>query len=375
MTSSLYVHVPFCVVKCGYCDFNSYAIEDGEVHDRFLDALRAELELRRVTGRPVSLFVGGGTPTHLSPSRFERLWKILHERVDLDPNVEVTVECNPESLSAEKARIARAGGANRASVGAQSFHEKFLRRLDRAHDAISIRRGVEALRSAGFENVSIDLIHSLPEQTIEEWMEDLDCAIELQPDHISCYSLTLEKGTRFYKDWERGDLQAVDEDVDREMFLRTRDRLGEAGYSAYEISNFAGRGGACRHNDHYWRQGDYVGVGPGASSHQRGWRSTNLKPIDSWAHSIERGLPPTGEAEILTTSRRLGEAMWLGLRRRDGVDLAELSSRLGVDAQAALGEAIGKLCQGGWVERAESAVRLTERGVVVADAIGSSFLE
>lgn len=375
MSTSLYVHVPFCVVKCGYCDFNSYEIADGQVHDRFLGALERELEMRWKDERPISIFVGGGTPTFLSVSRFARLWEILNDRVEIAPSIEVTVECNPESLSADKARIARSLGANRASVGAQSFDARYLRQLDRPHDAESIRRAVSTLRDAQFDNISIDLIHSLPGQTIDEWIRDLDQAVALQPDHISCYALTLERGTRFFRDWERGILEMADEDVDREMFMRTRDRLAEAGYEPYEISNFAGRGGPCRHNDHYWQQGEYTGVGPGAASHRAGWRATNLKPIESWAESLERGLPPTGEAELLTNGRRLGEAMWLGLRRRDGVDIQAVSERLGIDAAAALGDRIARFCDNGWTEWHGRRLQLTERGVLVADAIGSSFLE
>ncbi|MGE0142469.1 MAG: radical SAM family heme chaperone HemW [Planctomycetota bacterium] len=374
MSTSLYVHVPFCVVKCGYCDFNSYEVADEQVHDRFLDALDRELEMRWKHKRPISIFVGGGTPTYLSASRFARLWEVLSAHVEIAPSIEVTVECNPESLSAEKARVARSFGANRASVGAQSFDERFLRQLDRPHDAESVRRAVSVLRDAGFDNISIDMIHSLPGQTIDEWMHDIDRAIELQPDHISCYALTIEKGTRFYRDWEKGVLEAADEDVDREMFTRTRERLAEAGYEPYEISNFAGRGGPCRHNDHYWQQGEYTGVGPGASSHRDGWRTTNLKPVDSWAASLERGLPPTGEAELLTIGRRLGEAMWLGLRRRDGVDMRAVSDRLGIDAVAMLEDRIARSCENGWAEWRGSRLRLTTKGILVADAIGSSFL-
>ncbi|MCC6782478.1 MAG: radical SAM family heme chaperone HemW [Planctomycetes bacterium] len=374
MRTSLYVHVPFCVVKCGYCDFNSYAIDDGEVHDRFLAALDAELELAAPPRRPYTVFVGGGTPTHLSEARFERLFEILRRHVDLDRAAEVTVECNPESLTKAKAAIARAAGVRRASVGAQSFDDARLRWLDRAHDAEGTRRAVTALRDAGFENVSLDLIFAVPGQSTTDWDVELDHALALAPEHLSCYSLTFERGTRLGRDLEDGRVTPADESVDAAMFSRTRERLAAAGFTAYEISNFAGRGGPSLHNDHYWLQGDYLGVGPGAATHLSGWRGTNLKVVERWADSIERGLLPTGEAEMLPLRRRLGEAMWLGLRRSAGVDLAALATRLAIDVQAELGELLRGLEAQGFLERDGAAVRLTGRGLLVADAITSQFL-
>jgi oxygen-independent coproporphyrinogen-3 oxidase len=202
----------------------------------------------------------------------------------------------------------------------------------------------------------------------------LDHALALAPEHLSCYSLTFERGTRLGRDLEDGRVTPADESVDAAMFSRTRERLAAAGFTAYEISNFAGRGGPSLHNDHYWLQGDYVGVGPGAATHLSGWRGTNLKVVERWSDSIERGLLPTGEAETLPVRRRLGEAMWLGLRRSAGVDLAALATRLAIDVEAELGELLRELEAQGFLEREGNAVRLTGRGLLVADAITSQFL-
>lgn len=374
LTISLYVHVPFCVVKCGYCDFNSFAVADADEHDRFLDALDRELSLVGVPRSVHTVFVGGGTPTYLDSTRFTRLWEILRRHVDLDRCREVTVECNPESLTPEKARIAFGAGVRRASVGAQTFNAERLRFLDRAHDASGIARAVEALRSADFTNVSLDLIFALPGQTLSEWEDDLQAALRLEPDHLSCYSLTYETGTRLGRELARGQVQPVPEDVDREMFLRTREILTNRGFVAYEISNFAGRGGPSLHNDHYWLQGDYLGVGPGAASHLAGWRGTNLKPIDTWVGSVARGLIPTGEAETLDPRRRVGEALWLGLRRSEGVDLAAVETRLAYPVLSRVSEEIGWLVECGLLEHTGDIVRLTSKGLLVADAIASRFL-
>ena len=374
MPTSVYVHVPFCVVKCGYCDFTSYEVEDPAVHDRFLDALDAELTLLQPPRAAYTVFVGGGTPTYLDEARFARLWEILAAHLDLEGAAEVTVECNPESLSLEKAKIARAAGVRRASVGAQTFDRDRLRFLDRPHDDHAIARAIENLRSAGFDNVSLDLIYALPGETLAAWDADLRAALALEPDHLSCYSLTFERGTRLGRDLAAGRVHAVDEDVDRAMFEHTRAVLAAAGFVAYEVSNFGGRGGPSLHNDHYWLQGDYYGAGPGAASHLAGWRGTNLKPVDAWAGAIARGLLPTGEAETLTRARRVGEALWLGLRRADGVDLASVGTRLGVDVESFAGVTVDRYAAMGLICREGTSIRLSSAGLIVADSVTSAFL-
>lgn len=372
--TSLYVHVPFCVVKCGYCDFTSYVVEDQEVHDAFLRALDAELATTTLTRIPTTIFVGGGTPSHLTPLRLRELFAVLARHVDVKGCAEVSMEANPESITEEKAAIAREGGVTRFSMGVQSFDAERLRFLDRAHSADRARAAFAELRAAGAENVSIDLIFGLPGQELAGWERDLEQALALGPDHLSCYSLTFEPGTRLRRDLERGDVAPIDEEVDRAMFLRTRERLQEAGFCAYEISNFAGRGGPCRHNDHYWLQGDYVGVGPGASSHRAGVRHTNLKAIDAWTKACLAGLPPVATAETLTPHQRAGEALWLGIRRADGVDLELVGRRIGVPAAEWFGEVIDAQRRRGLVEIERSRVRLTAEGLLLGDTVGSEYL-
>ncbi|MBZ0154067.1 MAG: radical SAM family heme chaperone HemW [Planctomycetes bacterium] len=372
--TSLYVHVPFCVVKCGYCDFNSYVVEDRTVHDRFLDALDRELaEVWR--GRPVTVFLGGGTPSLLDAERFARLFAVLAKHVDLHACAEVSMEANPESLTVEKARIARAAGVNRASIGVQSFDEAQLRFLDRAHTAEGAERAFAALREAGFENISLDLMFGIPGEMPELWTADLERALTLGPDHLSCYNLTFEPGTRLTHAMQQGRVVPNDEERDRLMFLHTRERLAAAGFVAYEVSNFAGRGGPCRHNDHYWLQGDYVGVGPGASSHRAGVRTTNLKTVDSWARAALDGLPCAASAETLHPAQRAGEALWLGIRRADGVDLARVEARLDWPVRAHFAATIDRQVQAGMIMRVGDRVRLTQAGLLLADRVGSDYLQ
>lgn len=372
--TSVYVHVPFCVVKCGYCDFNSYEVDDRSVLDRFLDALDVELDRSTLPRRPASVFVGGGTPTFLDAPRFERLWSILGRHLDLARVGEVSVEANPESLTRQKAEIARAAGATRFSVGVQSLDAARLRFLDRAHGPEEVAAAVEALRAAGVDNLSLDLMFAIPGQTLEQWQSDLEGALALDPDHLSAYALIFEPGTRLTHRQRRGEVDALDDEIERDMFLWTRQRLGDAGFDAYEISNFAGRGGPCRHNDHYWLQGDYVGVGPGAASHRAGVRTTNLKPVDAWARAVHATGCGTGSAETLTPDQRFGEALWLGLRRTAGLDLGQIERRLAWPIPAPCAEALERFVRQGLVERNDARIRLTRDGILHADTVGESLL-
>lgn len=372
--TSLYVHVPFCVVKCGYCDFNSYVVEEGAAHDRFLDALEAELRMRWRGSRPVSVFFGGGTPSLLSPKRLERLLAMVAAQVDLGRCGEVSMEANPESFTLEKARIARDGGVNRISIGTQTFHAHHLKFLDRAHDAAGAEAAFAAAREARFDNVSIDMMFGIPGETLAEWQSDLERALDLGTDHLSCYNLTFEPGTRLQRDRQQGKTGPNDQEIDRAMFEYTRQRLLEAGFAAYEVSNFAGNGGPCLHNDHYWLQGDYVGVGPGACSHHAGVRVSNIKPLEQWADAALSGLTCTASAETLMPLQRAAEALWLGVRRTEGVDVGRIEQRLKLKVRAAFEPIIARQQREQLVDYDGSVLRLVGEGLLLADQVGGDYL-
>ena len=375
--TSLYIHVPFCVVKCGYCDFNSFEVEDDAIVDRYLDALTLALQRELRQGdqlSPSTVFLGGGTPTHLDENRFERLLAIINAEVDLGSCAEVTMEANPESVTPAKAQLAWDAGVRRISIGAQSFDAERLRFLDRAHDADAITRAVEVFRQVGCNNLSLDLIFSLPGQTQVQWADDLARALDLEPDHLSCYNLTYEAGTKLTRAMTNGTVKPNDDTTDRALFDDTRSTLLGAGFEAYEVSNFAGRGGPCRHNDHYWLQGDYLGIGPGASSHRSGLRWTDLKPVDAWCRAIESGTPPVGEAEILTKRQRAAEALWLGIRRREGVALDRIADRIGVDPAALFAAELTTLATDGLLQLEDRWLRLTSAGLPFSDLVGSRLL-
>ena len=285
------------------------------------------------------------------------------------------MEANPESFTVDKARAAFQGGVRRLSIGAQTFHAHHLRALDRAHDADGVTCAFEAGRAAGFENISVDLMFGIPGETLDEWSADLERALALGPDHLSCYNLTFEPGTRFERDRRQGRMSPNAQELDRAMFEHTRERLAEGGFEAYEVSNFAGRGGPCRHNDHYWLQGDYVGVGPGASSHRQGVRATNLKALDAWADAALAGLPCTGSAETLRPMQRAAEALWLGVRRSDGVDVAEIEARLRLPVRASFAPIFERQAAAGLVALDGDRVRLVGEGLLLADQVGGDYLE
>lgn len=375
--TSVYVHVPFCVVKCGYCDFNSYTLHGEHAPmDRFLEGLEHELSLLGVSPQPqpTSIFIGGGTPTYLDEARLARLFETLSTHFDLAACPEVTMEANPESVTLSKAWLARQAGVNRISLGAQSFEPRHLGFLDRAHTANQTILAFTTFREAGFTNVSLDLMFGIPGQTLAEWNQDLETALDLGPDHLSCYNLTFEPGTRLHRDLLQGKVHPNDEEVDREMFLHTREVLISTGFQPYEISNFAGRGGPCRHNDHYWLQGDYVGIGPGASSHQQGVRSENLKTVHAWAEALSQGKRPSASAETLTVGQRAAEAIWLGLRRTEGISLAAISDRLEIDVASRFLEPINKLAEEELLRRQGQRLSLTDRGLLFANTVGEAFL-
>jgi len=371
---SLYIHVPFCVVKCGYCDFNSYVVDDEAVHDRFLDALQREIDRCWPGGTPVSVFLGGGTPSLLTEGRLTRLLVAIDQAVGLGVCSEVSMEVNPESVTAEKAAIARAHGVGRVSMGVQSFHPHHLQFLDRVHSAARVEAAFAELREGGIDNISVDLMFGIPGETPDEWAADLDRALRLGPDHLSCYNLTFEPGTRLHRAMQRGEVEPNDDVVDRAMFVHTRRRLADAGFDAYEVSNFAGRGGPCRHNDHYWLQGDYVGVGPGASSHREGVRWTNLKPVEAWADSALAGLPCAATAETLSPMQRAAEAVWLGIRRRDGIDLRALEERLGLPMRQRFDAVVAAHLERGHLRRVGDRLQLSDEGLLFCDHVGGDFL-
>jgi len=363
----IYVHVPFCSALCPYCDF-AVVVGRQDRHEAYCDALIAEARAQQDAPVTSSLFIGGGTPTALDPTRLRDLVLRIRETLAVSPDAEVTIEANPESVSEEGIRAAVTAGVNRVSIGAQSFAPRVLRALGRTHSVGQISQAVRVSRAAGIDNLSLDLIYGGPGETIADWTESVRCALNEKPDHISAYALTVEAATPFGRAVARGAMSEPGQDDLAAKYEIACTTLEAAGYHHYEISNWARPGFESRHNILYWTQGDYIGLGIGAHSHRQGHRWWNTRALGRYLADPTQARD--GE-ETLTTSQRDDE--WLSLRMRliDGVDIAEASARLGRDVRAA-----AKECErAGLLVRVGDTLRLTTRGMLLENEVTLRLLD
>ncbi len=382
-TFSLYLHVPFCSVRCGYCDFNTYTLtelgdETGASLDTWVDGVAAELDLavRVLTADggalPVvdTVFVGGGTPSLLGAEDLGRALEVVRERFAVAEDLEVTTEANPDQVDEEFAWGLAESGYTRMSVGMQSAVPHVLATLDRTHDPANVERAVEAGRAAGLA-VSVDLIHGTPGESLADWRASVEAAIALRPDHVSAYALTIEEGTALHRRVARGELPEPDEDDQADKYELADDLLGAAGYGWYEVSNWARtEAGRCRHNEHYWDGGHWWGVGPGAHSHVGGVRFWNVKHPRAWAQRLSTGVTPAAAREVLTAEQVTEERVMLGIRRREGLALDDVPAE-GRGAVAAL---IGDGLLEGVPAVRDRRLVLTRRGRLLADLVMGRLL-
>lgn len=381
MNMALYVHFPFCIRKCLYCDFNSWA-GSAIAPAEYVSALMRELELRRESLdcalTASTLYLGGGTPSLLEPRLIERLIEKVSRLFDLIVDVEVTIEANPGTVTREKLAAYRLAGVNRLSLGIQSFSDRMLPRLGRAHSA---RDGLDAFtfaRDAGFANISIDLIHSLPGENLAMWLSDLDQAVLLRPEHISAYGLTIEPGTPFHAMEQRGELSLPEEETAARMFEKTSDVLQQAGYEHYEISNFAFPGFRSRHNQVYWQRGSYLGFGAGSHSFLASpfpsFRWKNPDSPESYMQALASGILPAEELSAVKEREAMAETLFLGLRMLEGVDPEQFRGAFGVTLQEAYPAEFQGLLADGLLELQKGRLRLTRRGLILANQVFIRFV-
>ncbi|HEX4054809.1 MAG TPA: radical SAM family heme chaperone HemW [Tepidisphaeraceae bacterium] len=378
IVTGLYVHIPFCFHKCHYCDFYSITRQDPQRMTRFVDRLLREADLwmdRPPMLRPRTVFFGGGTPTLLPLADMRRLILGLRERFDCSNCVEWTIEANPATVSVEYCRMLVEAGVNRISMGAQSFDSSELALLERHHQPDDVPRGLDIAKSAGIRRLNLDLIYAIPGQTLSAWMNSLERAIGLGTDHLSCYGLTYEPNTPLAVRRRLGQFQSVEPELEIDMLRATRRRLVEAGMSAYEISNYARPGNECQHNLLYWMGEDYLSLGPSAASHVQGWRWRNRPHLGEWENAVDRGVLPSIEVETLAPRQRAGELAMLMLRLSKGITHADFTARTGHDAAELFAEVIDRLTPLGLLDVTSTAIRLSERGLPVADSIMAEFLE
>jgi oxygen-independent coproporphyrinogen-3 oxidase len=372
----LYVHVPFCPRKCGYCDFYSITPGGSLVAD-YVDAVVTELEAVLADGRLCveTIFVGGGTPSFLPESSLARLMGCLAQVYRTHHPSEFSVEANPASLTSEKAVLLRQAGVNRISFGAQSFVCAELETLDRLHRPEDIVAGVELVRRTGFEHLNLDLIFGIPGQTLDTWNRSLNAAIELGPDHVACYGLTYEPDTPLTRRRDSGQVVPVDEELDTAMYLRAIDCLAEAGFQQYEIGNFARPEGQCRHNLRYWRSQPGIGVGPAAASYMNGCRWRNIVSVEEYTARIRAGQDTAVEIECLDPLDRAGEAAMLRLRMTDGIRCEEFQALTGYDPHVLFADAIQNHVRTGLLTVDHDRIVLTRKGLPLADAVIRDFLK
>ncbi|MGA8943130.1 MAG: radical SAM family heme chaperone HemW [Thermoactinomyces sp.] len=374
---AIYVHIPFCANKCHYCDFTSYVVNGQPVND-YLDALALEMEKATARVKPeqiATIYIGGGTPTVLNPSQMEKLLQDLRFYFpDRSEDLEFTVEANPGTTTPELLSVMHEGGVNRISFGAQTFRQDLLKKIGRIHGAEEIGESVELARKAGFENISLDLMFGLPEQTTDDVKRSLSEAVSLEPAHFSCYSLKVEEGTRFYDLQQQNRLVLPSEDEELEMYQWTRSFLREKGYMQYEISNFARPGRESRHNLTYWLNEEYYGFGTGAHGYVDRVRYANVKGIKEYIYQIRNGFLPVEESCVVSIREDMENFMILGLRLLQGVKRSRFLQRYGVEAGEIFATALKNLQQKNLLAVDKDWIRLTEQGLLFGNHVFASFL-
>jgi len=370
MAESLYIHIPFCIRKCIYCDFTSIPY-DPELAKKYGDALCTELRLNRdFAGELKTIYIGGGTPSLMPEDFFESIFCCIRDVFTISPSAEITIEANPGAISGSKIGTLLSLGVNRASIGVQSLHDGELATLGRVHTSVEAERSVMAMKDFGLDNISVDLMYGIPGQTPETWSETLNRTAGLAPSHISAYELTPEKKTPLAGLLKTGRLILPDEGLVLEMYDHAIDFLSLKGYEHYEISNFARPGLECRHNMNYWNRGEYIAAGAGAHSFLRGVRAKNTSDVRAYIERLEAGIPPVIESTLVTPREGMREFIFLGLRKREGIGLKD-----GEIGGTCIAAAAGDLIERGYLEILNDRLRLTRKGIILSNSVLVSLFE
>jgi len=377
----IYIHIPFCVKKCDYCDFLSFACED-ETKLEYVEALIREIKqeaVHYINRQVCSVFIGGGTPSSLPLGCLKKIMDSVYDCINVCSDAEITIECNPGTITKDKLEEYKYSGINRLSVGLQSANDRELKLLGRIHDYETFEDNYKLAREAGFNNINIDLISGLPGQTVKDFEETIKKVISLNPEHISSYSLIVEEGTPFNEKYGEGKVledELPSEDEDRAIYHRTKEMLENAGYHQYEISNYAKTGLECKHNIGYWTRREYIGFGIGAASLYDNVRWTNTRNIDEYINRIMNDNDVKEKQETLSVEEQMEEYMFLGLRLIDGVDLKVFEDTF--DCQ--LFDVVGyrkhteKMINEGLLEYRDNRLFLTQKGVDLANYVMSGYI-
>lgn len=373
---ALYVHIPFCLKKCNYCDFISFPNKFDYV-EKYTDALVKEIRFYSSVGKKFKLntvFIGGGTPSSINSIYIEKIMDGIYKYFDTNELKEVTIETNPKTLDKEKLVRYRESGINRISMGVQTLNDNLLKILGRIHNTEDFYKNYDLVRNLGFNNVNLDLMFGLPFQTLEDVIYTLKEVIKLEPTHLSFYGLIVEKGTKFYDLNNRGKLNLPDEDLERAMYHKGMEYLVSNGYEHYEISNFAKKGYECKHNLFYWELKPYIGLGIGAHSNIFGKRYWNFADIKEYISSLDNGSFPVSGEEVIDKDMEMAEYCILGLRLIRGIDKKNFLGRFGIDIKEIYGKIIERHVKGGLLYENENRIYLTKRGLDLSNIVEVDFL-
>ena len=376
-TTGIYIHIPFCISKCPYCSFISFTPENIPEKE-YINAILKEIEIRcREIDIPEigTIYFGGGTPSLISTGGILNIISSLGERFRLT-NPEITIEANPGTVDLEKLKGYRNSGINRLSIGVQSFNDRLLINLCRSHNRKEALTAFESAGKAGFDNIGIDLIHSIGGESLQDWKDDLKDAVSLHPEHISTYNLTIEEDTPFHHSQEKGLLALPPEEEQTEMLLETIERLCTAGYEHYEVSNYALPGFRSRHNQIYWKVADYIGFGVSAHSYfKQGWgvRMANSPRLTDYLNRINKNGTAVVEEDILTKEKAMGEVVFLGLRMMEGVNVKDFEQRFGIKIEAVYKDAIEELTTEELLLYDNDYLKLTRKGLLFSNDVEIRF--
>lgn len=373
----LYIHIPFCVKKCKYCDFNSFKLNVGEKR-KYLNYLKREMELYKgnLEGRSIdSVFVGGGTPSILNEEEIKILFQNIKNNFQIKDSAEITMECNPGTLTLNKLKTMKECGVNRLSIGLQAIQNNHLEYIGRVHTYEEFEKNYYQAKEVGFENINIDLMYALPNQSKEDWMESLEKVVKLNPTHISAYSLILEENTELFNMYERHEFKLLDEDTDIEMYEYTINYLKSNGYNQYEISNYAKKGFECKHNILYWKCENYVGLGVSASGFLNKTRYNNLCELDEYKNIIHSGKKPIEWEEKLSIKDEIEESIFLGLRMNQGIKFKDFHKKYNFNFEEEYKNEIDKLKEMKLIEIKDEGMRLTQKGREISNSIFVEFMK
>lgn len=378
MELGLYLHLPFCISKCPYCDFNSYQLKEDNQISSYISALYQEIttyskKLKKSNIK--TIYLGGGTPTILSGVQIYNILEFCKSKFTIDKDAEITIEANPGTLDGEKIKLLIESGINRLSLGAQSFNNLFLKKLGRIHNTKDIIDSYHLARKEGFNNINIDIMFALPDQTTEDLQITLKKAISLKPDHLSLYNLTIKPGTEYYKKYKKGKLKLPNEDEEFDMYKWAIKFLEESGFEHYEISNFARPYKRSMHNLIYWQNKPYLGIGAGAYSFIKGYRYMNYESPARYVKEMMSGKLPVDNGEKLSLRKRMIETIILGLRTKDGVGYIKFKARFGVNLNDIFSEQVIKSVNLGLLQKDDYRIKLTKKGIFLANTVFREFVD